>query len=104
MSWYQIVFPEDTMPLDVQNAIMPKLMTTYIGAGDPEGFATFVEVRSDARYVMYFTPLAAEYCPELIAFYGGGPCEQSKARRVSMTWSILPYVGDLRCKEWVQHD
>jgi hypothetical protein len=104
MSWYQILFPEDTMPLDVQNALMHKLLAIYIGAGDPEGFATFTEVRADARYLMYFTPVAAEYCMELIASYGGVPCEQPKARRISMIWSILPYVGDLKCREWVQHD
>lgn len=104
MSWYRILFPEDTMPLDVQRVLMPKLLATYLGAGDPEGFATFTEVRPDARYVMYFTPVAAEYCTELIIAYGGVPCEQPKARRVSMIWSILPYVGDLNCREWVQHD
>src|SRR5215203_2671962 len=36
MSWHQILFPEDTMPLDVQKVLMPKLLATYIEAGEPE--------------------------------------------------------------------
>lgn len=61
------------MPLDVQHVITPRVLATYIDAGDPTGFATFTEVRTDARYVMYFTPVAAEYCKELITSYGALP-------------------------------
>lgn len=77
-SWHKVSFDLDaTMPVGDPLELTMKANEIFFANGNPEGFAVFSAFEDEAQtYMLYFSPVAAALCAELLTTHYARPCEK----------------------------
>jgi hypothetical protein len=70
-NWWSVEFDAGYNCTQLQN----QFADLFEKVGRPRGAALFLEKRRGAESALFFTPSAAEFAKDLIAFHGGKPCQ-----------------------------
>jgi hypothetical protein len=92
MQWYKITLSTKQIGAMEQLAIWQEFMRFITPIGMPKDTAMFIDV--DPEYTedrnnlvtlsIYFSPKAAELCPQIINRYQGSPCEKPDREMVKL--------------------
>jgi len=72
--WHKIMFAEGDQSVWESWNVTKRAGQIHQASGLPREFAIFSELRDGARPVLYFSPVAAELCAELISSFQGVAC------------------------------
>jgi hypothetical protein len=92
MQWYKIVLNSAQLGTNQVMAVWEEFFKSILPFGAPKDAALFranePEYTEDRNNLMvlpiYFSPKAAELCPQLITHYRGVPCEKPDHRSVTL--------------------
>jgi hypothetical protein len=97
MSWHKVVFNDDQIIGHEALNFRNRVSEIFFASKAPEEFCLFSELTvGNERTIsnMYLSPVASQYCRELIAAHGGVSCDKPK---VSEDLSFA--AGDPNCWE-----
>jgi hypothetical protein len=92
MSWQRIVLPFTTETNPDMVEIGKRAIAVYRQEQQPEGFAMFHATEGpgkgdhDDRWIVYFSPVAAESCREAVSDYTLEPCEVPHHNEPNIVW------------------
>jgi hypothetical protein len=77
-SWYKIVLTDDDVSRGHISTVQGRSMARLIQSGWPNDFGFFLGKHDLTNHetLIYFSPLAAALCADIINDYSGEPCEQ----------------------------
>jgi hypothetical protein len=92
MQWYKITLNTAQVGTNHQMSIWEDFFQTILPFGAPKDAALFITIdpeytedRSNPIVIsIYFSPKAAELCPQIIARYQGGSCNKPDHRNVKL--------------------
>jgi hypothetical protein len=74
-SWYKVTFLQGEDPFGRPLHLTGLAEERDQAAGQLQGFAIFIENDENACPVLYFSPVAAAHCADLLVSWGANPCE-----------------------------
>lgn len=74
MQWHKIVFLSEILFTDNRIKFLDMVRELHQQAGCPKDFTIFSEIR-DNRFILYFSPIAAHHCTQMISSLQGEPCD-----------------------------
>jgi hypothetical protein len=73
MNWYKVAFPPSVEQLNLPANLIRWSRERYLALDDKKNFCVFAAMASD--YTVYFSPVAAGHCSDLLKELGAGECE-----------------------------
>jgi hypothetical protein len=95
MNWYKITLDDEQIMHGAPIHLLLKIQSVYESNQAPTDFCVFKEMTAEDEksiYFVYFSPVASEYCCEIIAAYGGKKCNKP-----SLTEDLSGWVGERKC-------
>jgi hypothetical protein len=96
MSWYEVKLSREQVVGGISEKIQSDFEEFFIKAGKPSEMALFCDTFTVPQFSMYFSPVSAQYCSELISAYSGDACEKPDASEVTLlvgdrksAWDLL---------------
>jgi hypothetical protein len=96
MSWYEVILSREQVVEGISEKIQSDFAELFVKAGKPPEMALFCDTFPVPQFSMYFSPVSAQYCSELISDYSGDPCEKPNASEVTLlvgdrdsAWDLL---------------
>lgn len=96
MSWYEVKLSREQVVDGISEKIQRDFEELFIKAEKPPEMALFCDTFTVPQFSMYFSPVSAKYCSELISGYSGDPCKKPDASEVILlvgdrdsAWDLL---------------
>lgn len=96
MSWYEVILSREQVVEGISEKIQSDFEELFVKAGKPHKMALFCDTFPVPQFSMYFSPICAQYCSELISGCSGHPCEKPDASEVNLlvgdrdsAWDLL---------------
>jgi hypothetical protein len=96
MSWYEVILSREQVVEGMSEKIQSDFEELFIKVGKPPEMALFCDTFTAPQFSMYFSPVCAQQCSELISDYSAKPCEKPNASEVTLlvgerdsAWDLL---------------
>jgi len=96
MSWYEVILSSEQVGEGISEKIQSDFEKLFVKAGKPPEMALFCDTFPVPQFAMYFSPVSAHYCSELISAYSGDACEKPNSSEVTLlvgdrksAWDLL---------------